>query len=277
MTAIEPRDRRESLFTIALAALHADDRERPAERRVLTEMLTHVQPVCELDEDRARRLSDAASTGAHRLEDRLPRALDHLASRDGPQAYALALDVVLADREVDDAERRLLDRLTEALEIDPEERSRIEELLETKHGTPLEPIDLPRAREGLVELDLSQGQALLAFALAAALVDPASSPVTLPPFNALRELEVQEQVELLDAAARGLERWGREPFLEACADALEGEQPRQAFILAAQTAYADRRLTDDESAFLDEVRSLLGLSTPLSKRILEQVEHMHQP
>lgn len=277
MQEIDPSTRPEALYVIALAALHADDEARPAERRVLEEALSHVQPVTALSEDRAQALREAV--GASQAE---PGALvdtcqDLLSDEDAAQAFSLAADVVLADRKVHAAERTLLERLKAKLAVPDDEAEAIVDLLETKHGTPLGEIDLPEPEDALVTLDVSPAEALLAFPIATAHVDQGPGPTALPPIRELTELPGQERDALLDAVTRGLDRFGREDFLAGCAEVLDDDQRQQAFVVAVQAAFIDQRMSDREATFLEEIREMLDVPASLAENVVDAVREMHRP
>ncbi len=275
MDPIELETRPEALYALATVALHADEEAHPAERRVLDEALTQVPPISSLDEARAKTLRDAVETAAAPSVELVEACCQALSDEDARQAFGLALDIVLADRDVDEVERAVLDAVRANLALSAAAAEELVDLLETKHSAPLADLDLPKPDE-VVTLDVSTSEALLAFPVAAADADRGSGPLVLPPVRELVDLPTRDQEALLERLATGMERFGVDAFLAGCAQVLDADQRRQAFILAAQTVHLDREITARERGFLEDIRERLELSKPLARRILEAIGEMHR-
>lgn len=275
MDVLDLHTRPEALYSLATVALHADDQAHPAELRVLDEILTQVQPIASLSEQRAQTLREAVEASTTPSVELAEACCDALSPEDAGQAFGLTLDIVLADRDVDEAERVVLDTVRSNLALRDATENRLVDLLETKHSAPLADLDLPEL-DDVETMDVSPPEALLAFPVAAMDAAQGQGPLVLPPVRDLVDLPASELAEILHRLTKGLELFGREEFLTGCAAVLEEEEREQAFILVAQTVYMDEEITARESAFLEEARKLLDLSQPLADQVVESVQDMHR-
>lgn len=262
------------MLGIALAALWADGRERPAEVGALSQELDRLEAFDGLSPDHVTALAAdlregyAADGVDAYLGDRVA-VLDEAQAR---QALTLAIDVVLADREVTEEELAFIDDLRARLGVPEEDVDRIVEVLETKHGLELAATTGPPTDED-EERFIVTSEASVAFAVGAA---RAATPGTtgadtldLAPLRARRDISERTLSALVDRVNQRLDDGDVDAYLAACARRLEGDDRERAFAWASDVALADRRLSIPEHGYLTEIRSLLGIEPSRASRIVD--------
>lgn len=268
------------MLGIALAALWADGREDPSEVGVLSQEIDWLDAFDHLTANRLMRL--AADLRGTYAEDGVDAYLGQRAglldAAERVQALTLAVDVILADREVTDEELAFLATLRGHLDVPEEQVERIVEVLETKHGLALAVTEAPRVDED-DDRFIVPSEASVAFAVgagrAASQEDPSPGRGTLAPLRARGHVSEKTFDALVRRAEHRLDEDDAGAYLAACADRLDEREREHAFAWAADIALADRRLTDPEHSYLTEIRGLLGVEPSRASRIVDVLWAKH--
>lgn len=270
----------DAVLGVALAALWADGRERPAEVQALRREIERLDVFDGIEPGHLTALAadlreTYAAQGVAAYLDRQAALLDPARAT---QALTVAIDVVLADREVTGEELAFLHDLRDHLGIPPAEVDRIVDVLETKHGLPLAATS-KRDPEAAVEEPIGLSEASIAFAVAAA---RAASPGEagpdrrrLAPIRARSGIPETTFSTLIERVQHRLTAEGADTYLAACADRLEGPDRERAFAWAADVVLADRQVSGPEHGYLTEIRSLLGVEPSRASRIVDVLWAKH--
>lgn len=134
--SLTPQD---ALLAVMIACSAADQNMRTAELVAIQALLNHMPVFAGYDGDRVSRVSktvfdlfeeeDGLDALFGLIRDALPERLNNT-------AYALACDVVTADRHHSQVELRMLEEMREALEIDPLHAAAIEWSARVRHMIP---------------------------------------------------------------------------------------------------------------------------------------------
>lgn len=273
-------DAADAMLGIALAALWADGRETPSEVGALHQEIARLEVFAGLPA--AHVTSSAADLREAYAQDGVDAYLEARASvldeTQALQALTLALDVVLADREVTDEELSFIDDLRSHLGIDDAQATQVIDVLETKHGLALEVTTGPGTDEG-TDRFIVPSEANLAFAVgaarAAALEDHHHDRAILAPLRARGRISEKTFDALVDRVQQRLGAGDVDAYLAACADRLDEDEREHAFAWAADIALGDKRLSQPEHSYLTEIRELLGVEPSRASRIVDVLWAKH--
>ena len=139
MSESPPLSPQDALLAVMIAVSAADQNMRTAELVAIQSLLNHMPVFAGYDSDRVSRVSKTVFD-LFEEEDGLD-ALFGLVSDALPQrlyntAYALACDVVTADRHHSDVELRMLEEIREVFKIDPLHAAAIEWSARVRHMIP---------------------------------------------------------------------------------------------------------------------------------------------
>lgn len=273
--------RNEALAAVAMSVVWADGQVVDDELETLRRGLVHAGPAPAEEGELADLLLRMRELYAEEGRDALlETAAESLEDGSSMKAFALAVDVALADSGVTLEESETLDRVREALEVPQMRAQLLVDGLAAKHARPIQAGQLPEQDADRREPpEIEESEALVAFLVRAAKErsegPPTVSPSDLPPLRGLEDASSRQRERLVRRAERGLSTVGEQAYLEACATALDPEARRQAFVLAADALFADRRLTEPEHALLAELRELLGVPPDEAAQISDAVWTKH--
>lgn len=269
--------REDAFVGLLLAAVWIDGRERLEELGVVRGALENVALLQRVGE---RGLPALVAASLERFKEHGSQALldacaERLDEDHRLQAFTLAVDILLADRNVHRDEYSHFKRMREALGVSEERCWTIVAVLETKHATRLAPPIEPSVSPGQRP---SKREALAAFPLAALRATGRTSERgprmngAVPP---LPKLGPDERTHLVALVERRVNQEGRAPYLRHCALALEDGERLQAFTWAADVLMDDLQLDEAEEAFLHDARDALRIEASEAARILDVMWAKH--